>query len=145
MELGGGVDVAGVDRRVSSIGGPPGGTAAAGDGTGRLEASRVEVGRGAGAGADVAVLVAPVPALAVDDHAAGQHQPAPERPPPQGLEQGGGAGVVVGDVGADVAEVDAQPDLGRLVADGVDAGDRGPRPPPGSATSPTISSAAGSR
>ncbi len=123
VELGGGVDVAGIERRVLVDGGPAGRAATPGHGAGRVEAAGGQVVGGAGAGAHVAVLVAPVAALAVDHHAAGQHQPAPERPSPQRLEEGGGAGVVGLHIGADVAEVDAQPDLGRLVAHRVDTVD----------------------
>ena len=67
---------------------------------------------------------APVPAFAVHDHAARQHEPPPEALLVQRGQQDGGAGVVVADIRGRVGEVDTQTDHGGLVADGVDARDR---------------------
>ena len=66
--------------------------------------------------------------LAVHDHAARQDEATSELPSPQRLQQHRGAGVVGPDVVGDVGEVDAETDLGRLVAHGVDAVDRGGHP-----------------
>ena len=51
----------------------------------------------------------------------GEHEPAGEAPARERAQQHGGAQVVVRDVVGDVAEVDAQADHRRLVADRVDA------------------------
>ena len=66
------------------------------------------------------MLGAPVTALAVDHHRAGEHQP-PDPGAVHRREQHGGAEVVVPDVGRQVLQVDAEPDHRRLVADGVNA------------------------
>ena len=74
---------------------------------------------------DDAVPRGPGNSLAVHDHAARQHQPAPERPAPQRPQERRRADAVGRDVAGDVVEVDAQADHRRLVADRVDAVDRG--------------------
>ena len=82
---------------------------------GRLEAAGVEVRGRARRRAHDAVLGAGVAALAVDDHAGGEHQPAGEAARGKRLEQDGGAEVVVADVVGDVLEVAAEADHRRLV------------------------------
>ncbi len=79
------------------------------------------------AGRDHAVLGARVAALAVDDHARGEHEPAGEAARGERAQQLRGGEVVVGDVLGQVAEVDAEPDHRRLVAHVVDAVDRARR------------------
>ena len=73
-----------------------------------------------GPGANDAVLAASVSPLAVDHHAARDHDRPAEASLVQRTEQRRGAEIVVGDVGVDVGEVDAQPHHRRLVADRVD-------------------------
>ena len=121
VELGGGVDVARVGGR--GLGDRARLEGAPADRAGRLEAAGVEVGGRARRGGLGAVLGARVAALAVDDHARGEHEPAVEAAGVQRAQQLGRAEVVVGHVLGDVGEVDAEPDHRRLVADGVDAGD----------------------
>ena len=104
-----------------------------GDGLGRerstavrarwLVATRVEILDLPRAGSHESVRRAPVAALAVDDHRRGQDDTAGERAIMQGAQQDGGAEVVAADVRSDVGEVDAEADLGRLMADGIDPGD----------------------
>jgi hypothetical protein len=67
------------------------------------------------------VLGTAIAALAVDRHAAREHQAAVEARVVQGPEQDRRAEVVVADVGGDVADVDPHPDHRRLMRDGVDA------------------------
>ena len=86
-----------------------------------FEPTGLEVGDRPGAGPDHAVLVAAVATLAVHDHRRRQHDPAGEAELVQDRQPDRGADVVVGDVVADVGEVDPEADAGRLVADGVDA------------------------
>ena len=87
----------------------------------RLVAPGVEVGDGARAGTDHAVGDAAVPALAVDDHARRQHDAPGEAALVQRAQQARRAAVVARHVLVDVGEVDAEADLGGLVAHGVDA------------------------
>jgi hypothetical protein len=63
------------------------------------------------------VLLARVAALAVHDHARREHEAAVEAARGQGPQQLCGREVVVADVGGQVAEIDAQADHRRLVAD----------------------------
>ena len=121
-ELGRRVDVAGVGGRV--LGHRLRLERRAAVRAGRLEAAAVEVGGRARRRAHHAVLRAGVAALAVDDHARSQHQPAGEAAGGERLEQHRGAEVVVGDVVGDVADVGSETDHRRLVADGGDAGHR---------------------
>ena len=67
------------------------------------------------------MLGAAVAALAVDDHARGQHERAVEAARGERAQQLRRPEVVVGDVVGDVAEVDAEADHRRLVADRGDA------------------------
>jgi hypothetical protein len=97
---------------------------------GRLEAAGVEVGGPARRRSDDAVLGARVAALAVDDHARGEHEPARESAPGERPQQLGGRQVVVRHVGGQVVQVDAEAHHRGLVRDVVDAvgdalGDRG--------------------
>ena len=55
--------------------------------------------------------------LAVDDHAAGEHQPAGEPRWRRASEEHGGGEIVVADVVGDVWEIDAESDHRRLVGD----------------------------
>jgi hypothetical protein len=71
------------------------------------------------------VLRAGVAALAVDHHAGGQDERACEVAVGERSEQLSGGQVVVGNVVGDVAEVRAEADHRRLVADRVDPVDRG--------------------
>ena len=63
------------------------------------------------------MLRARVAALPVDDHARGQHQPAREAGGGERAQQLRGGEIVVADVVGQVAEVDAEPDHRRLMAD----------------------------
>jgi hypothetical protein len=90
----------------------------------RLEAPGGEVGRAAWRRAHDPVLGARVATLAVDDHARRQHQPAAEVLLGECTQQHGGAEVVVRDIVGDVADVEAESDHRRLMADRLDAGDR---------------------
>ena len=94
--------------------------------TARLELAGTEVVDQARPRCDRSVVGAARTAVAVDDHAAGEDNAAAERPSPQGVEQDRRADVVVGHVVADVGEVDAQADLGGLMADGIDPVDGRP-------------------
>jgi hypothetical protein len=68
---------------------------------------------------------AAVATLAVDDHRAGQHQPVdPAGAAVQRGQQPGRAQGVVAHIVDDVAEILAQPDHGRLMADRLDPIDR---------------------
>ena len=90
----------------------------------RLEAAGVEIVRRARRRPDDPVLRAGVAALAVDDHARGEHEPAREPRRRQRAQEHGGAEVVVGHVVGDVADVGAEAHHRRLVADRSGAGDR---------------------
>jgi hypothetical protein len=90
------------------------------DRTRRLEATGRQVRRAASPRSDEAVLGAAVAALAVDDHARGEHQAAREAAPGERAQQHRGAEVVVAGVVGDVADVGAEPDHRRLVADVLD-------------------------
>ena len=124
VHLGGGVDVARVERRGSvtatGVSSPRARRAT------RLEPRPPRGRRGSrGAGATRAVIGAPVAALPVDDHAAGQDQPAAEARRGERAQQHRGAEVVVADVlGRCRACPTPEPDHRRLVADGVDSAQR---------------------
>jgi hypothetical protein len=66
---------------------------------------------------------AAVSTFSIDDHAAGQDQTSLEPSAVEGAEQDCGRQVVVPAVRLDVAEVDPQPDHGRLMRHRVDAPD----------------------
>ena len=91
-------------------------------GAARFEPAGGEVGDRAGGGSGRAVAGAGVGALAVDDHGAGQDEPADADPGHRG-EQDGRAEVVAADVLGQVGEVHAHAHHGRVVHDRVDPGD----------------------
>ena len=66
-----------------------------------------------------------VPALAVYDHARAQDQGAAVADLMEGPEAGRRSAIIVGNVATDVAEIDAQPDPGRLVTHGICPADGG--------------------
>ncbi len=113
------IDVARVERCV--LGHGLGREREAADRAGRLELARVEPFAGARPGTDEAVLGAPVAALAVDDHAAREHER--DRAPRELAEKRRRAEVVVADVVGDVAEVGPETDHRRLMAHRVGAGE----------------------
>ncbi len=114
------VDVAGIQRGVLSH--RARGERRSAVRAGRLEAAGLQVVERAGTGPHVAVLGARVAPLAVDDHAACEHEAPADAGGGELAQQDRGAQVVVADVVDDVAEVDAEPDHRRLVADVIDAG-----------------------
>ena len=93
-----------------------------GQGGSKRPASRSAARRGPGP--DEPVLGAGVAALAVDDHARREHEPAGEPRAGELAQQDRGAEVVVRDVVGDVADVGAEADHRRLVADVVDPAQR---------------------
>ncbi len=121
-ELGGGVDVPRVHRRVlrHEIGGERVAAALAAG----LEPARVQVGRLPGRRCrGQAVPRARVGALAVDHHRRSQHEPADARPA-HGGQQDRRAEVIAACVLRRVVEVDAEADHRGQVADGADAAQR---------------------
>ena len=92
-------------------------------GTRRLEPAALELSRATRARPHVTVAVAPARPFAVDDHRAGQHEPAHPGPRHRG-EHDGGAGHVDVCVVGKVVHVDAEADLRCQVADGIDTGKR---------------------
>jgi hypothetical protein len=118
VQLGGRIDAAWIQRGV--FGDRHRLQVGAAAGTGRLEPAGLQTRPRTGAGPDRPVLAAAVGTLAVDDHRAGQHQPL-DPPTGHGGQQGGGTQVVVAGELDHVAELSAQADHGRLVADRVDA------------------------
>ena len=92
-----------------------------------------------------AVLGAGVAALAVDDHARGEHDPPAEAARRQRPQQLRGRQVVVADVVGDVGDVGPEPDHRGLVADRGDAVARRARRPPRRAGRPRRTPPAGRR
>jgi hypothetical protein len=119
MQLGGGVDAARVGHHI--LGHWQRLQVPTATGAGRLEPARFQSRWRSRAGADRTMLEAPVATLAVDHHRAGQQQPVdPAGTPVQRAQQPRGSQGVVAHVVHHVAQVAAQPDHGRLVADRLD-------------------------
>src|SRR5918999_570048 len=113
------VDAAWIDRRFLADGERH--EVATAYGTSRIECPGLEALPFPRRRSHVAVLRAPVPALAVDDHAARQHEsPNGARAVHRG-EYRCGSGVVVRDVLGDVRWIDAETDHRGVVGDRVDA------------------------
>jgi len=92
---------------------------------GRFEATRGEVYLAPRRRHDEAVLGTRVASLAVDDHARREHEPAAEARACKLAQQDGGSEVVVGGVVGDVADVGPEADHRGLVANMIDAVQRG--------------------
>src|SRR5260221_12551542 len=69
------------------------------------------------------MLGAEVRTFAVDDHAAGQNEPAPELTSPQRLQQGRSSHVVGLYIARPIVEVETETELRRLVTYRIHAGD----------------------
>jgi len=119
VELGGGVDVAGVGRCV--LGNSLGGERASAALAWWVESPGAQPSEWARPRPDQAVLGAAVPPLAVDHHAAREDQPAVEPPLVERAQQDRGAKRVVLDVVGRIGEVDAKANHGRLVGDAFDS------------------------
>ncbi len=121
VELGRGVDVAGVDG--GGLGHGDRRERRAAHGARWLEVALFQCADRAFARAHGAVFRARIRAFAVHDHAAREDEPAREPRVVQRAQQHRRPEVVVRDVLGDVAEVDAEADHGGLMADGIDAAD----------------------
>ena len=108
MQLGGGIHVARVDRRV--LGHGLGDELAATLDTGRIVLTQCDRRAGTRRRAHDSVLGAAIAPLAVDHHAAGQHDSSGKVPLVQGAQQHRSADVIVVDILVDIRKIDAETD-----------------------------------